>query len=357
MQPSQIGLLRKASETHDDPTLRHILYEALGDVPLLLNTVAYLAYLSAEYPWLGPFLADVGDLWFLSFKRTQPRELVCAFEYDYFVRESEPSWEQSATLGLLGSVVDEALLVNYCGLYGISKRRDTATYGAELFLLMRPYERVETLLRGGETGEMAFDDALLNPPLARVGEWTVFHVKMRRIAFRVLKEVMLISDLYLSQRGEGLMPPLFKALFLYALHLKTQIWHSAANELVFLSDVRADVGRRDTLTDRMHQFFMPPQEFEASLREAALGHTFLLSGGEEAQQEWRRIIVKQVALVESGMPYPNETLFTAMLRDSSADTDHTLRVGDNGLYDFIYRSSPEAQEAFQARVAYPWEQQ
>jgi len=353
------AILHNAVVAEDEITIRTALYDLLEKGPLLIRVHNFLRQEALYSEWLDRLLKQCEDLWFLSFKYTQPREVVCAFEYDYFIRHTEASQERNATVGLLESVIDECLLIRYHGIYGISQRRDTGPYGKDVFLTLRPFQALEGSFTQGETNALPFDDGLLNPPLTRVVEWTSFHVKMRRIAFHILKEVILIMALFLEQQSSPikrrtLLTPLSRALDIYVTHLSTRIWRSASNELVSLADVERDLSHSATeeLAERKHLFFMPPPEFGATLLGQGMEHRFLLTG-DTAETEWRDLIENQVAFVESGWNLMNECLFLDNFLHISSD--RALTVPRTGLYDFIYGGTSDEQHAFHTRVSYMWQ--
>jgi hypothetical protein len=171
-------------------------------------------------------------------------------------------------------------------------------------------------------------------------------VKMRRLAFQVLKEVIRLISLFLDQqpgveRRRALLTKLSDALDLYASYLSTRIWRDTQGALIPLEGVVENLFHTPSLDlrERIILFFMPPPSVNSILFNM-VDH-FLLSSPEE----WRLLIEGELTIVESGLPFP----------DGSLILEDLLQMTSIHSCDFIYNGTPEAQQAFHTRVSYLWQ--
>ncbi len=337
--------IQRAIAEKDDVALARLLFVLRYNTPELVRLHDELTRLSATDEWLvGALRRRLNNIWFIVFKYTQERELVAAYEYDYLVRHSEPSSERSETRALMLEAVDRALQICYYGVYGVVVYRDVELYGAQLFRQMRPQDRVETLLVCRDEDALPFDDALLNPPRHRVKEWTVFHVRMRRLAFLLLRDV--IGHFESLPTGQAL-----RIVLSYADHLKTLIWRDTDDQVVPLEGV-ADQMRllndSPPLTRLIHQFFLPAAEWHDTVAQIALTSDYVLAGS-GATDEWLLLIDRHWQTVQQEIPYAN---FLPFLHTFLAvGNDAECMLPQDGTYDFIYRDTAEYQALFFLRVA------
>lgn len=122
------------------------------------------------------------NIWFILYKNKFPREILCAFEFDYFSQyPSPPSSTSPSGYNSRFLLIDRTLNVNYTTLkapripvkdFLSQKKRD----GNKLCDWLYKENRFVIL-----------NNLLLNP----LGEWTVFHLKMRRLAFLLLRSMII----------------------------------------------------------------------------------------------------------------------------------------------------------------------
>lgn len=328
MQTDYTKAIRSAVDRRDADALAEILFRSRTDTQLLTQVTDELTADARYASWLAAEMnVRLMDIWFIVFKYTQPSELVAAFEFDYFVRHSGHTKKLYSVV--MESVIDEALQIKYFGPYGISEYSRKRIYGQELFLRMRPNDRAESLLAFDADDRLPLDDALLNPPRERLSEWTVFHVKMRRIAFMILRA--LITTLSFDTEPSD---AAFQSLKAYATRLKTLMWHDERGGIVSLEGMTQDLSSSSDTTAlhrRMHAFFMPAEDFVLS-----------------SLLDWHSVINSNLALVNSQIVAPNEAIFIETFYREAADRQ--CLVPSDGTYNFIYRPSAEARQAFFHRV-------
>ena len=328
MQTNYKEAIRSAVDRRDADTLAMILFQAKSNTQLLVPVTDELTAEARYSPWLAAVMNErLMNIWFIAFKYAEPREMVAAFEFDYFVRHSDHT-EMLRTV-VMESIIDETLQIKYFGPYGISEYSGKRLYGQELFLRMRPGDRAESLLAFDVDDTLPLDDALLNPPRERVTEWTVFHVKMRRVAFMILRELIAFTKDLETAGGQ------YQPLMAYATRLKTLMWHDEKRNIVSLESVSQELAAGSdqvALQRRIREFFMPHQD------------SILLVSG----IDWHRIIDSHLTHVNSQITAPNEAIFIETFYREAEDSQ--CRVPNDGTYDFIYQQSTEASQAFFHRV-------
>jgi hypothetical protein len=281
--------------------------------------------------------------WFIAFKYQQPRELLCAYEYDYFARATE-STKRSELLQLLHKAHDEALSLRYFGLYGIVQFADRQAWGVRLFAeLMRPGDRVETLLCAPDDERLSFDDALLNPPLARYAEWTCFHVQMRRTAFLLMQKLLVWLDTFYAALGRvdfTMRGTLIDVAILVARHWRTKMWRDPRGDLVPLAEMQRQ-SAESLATERAVDFLALPDD---ALAEHVAGIPGWISSA-----KWRHMTQDAWELATQALPQSGRRIFlSTVLQDAHLDREC---IAPPGAYDFIYdATSAKSRAAFRARV-------
>jgi hypothetical protein len=163
--PPKEDLFALASTYYDRGDIRNLdtLYQLMSDrVPLFSN------------------------IWFILYKNKFPTEILCAFEFDYFSQYPCPS-STTTTTTRLGSynpqflLIDQTLNINYSTLK--APREPVRVFISEN---KRDGNRICDWLYK-ENQFVILNNLLLNP----IGEWTVFHVKMRRLAFLLLRSIII----------------------------------------------------------------------------------------------------------------------------------------------------------------------
>lgn len=255
--------LERAVNNEDEQGLLAILAGATMDYNpgLLEQLMNQMQQLALYNEWLTRLMAQRLDhCWFIAFKYAQPRELLCVFECDFILRQTKESRERSELMNEMQRAQDEALSLRYSGLYGMAKWADQGLLGPSMMLFIEPGHSVETFMSAPAESRLHFDDALLNPPHSRALEWTYFHVKMRRVAFTLLRYLILDwsrdADRCggLSARNEAL-----ESILAVARHWRTLMWRDAAHRTVALEEIQ-HLPDESFSREAVQSFFAMPEE-------------------------------------------------------------------------------------------------
>lgn len=248
--------------SQDREGLDEFLKRFLRQPRLLKDVIDYLS-LAGENEWLRmeaierPFYW----LWFESYKRLFPREIIAAYEFHHFSlfpvgKEANDKY----------GVVDMVLQINYSNIKGFS----LSNGGVKEFLtdpsLVTMTLEEQLYPRQGEERKSPYGEfALLNPPLETWREWLVFHLRMRQVAFHFLR--WLIERL-----GEDEQEVKYNDLLVYGLSLKRKDWRVSS-----LATVRDRLSQhRETLKEDKILFFLPP-DFSLTEREVAVENLVAIS--------------------------------------------------------------------------------
>lgn len=313
--------MERAVTEGDTETLAALVYEARHSARRMLRLLDQMRQLAHDRPWLARLLRQQGHAWFFVFKQTQPRELLAAYEYDFLARGAET--RRSSLMARLECAVDDALCVRYYGHFGLVQYSARGLYGAALLLALAPHHSVERLLA---LEPLCFDDALLNPPRARLGEWLGFHARMRRAAFLVLRGLLRALD---RDEPEAAQHQSIVLALGYAQELRTRMWRDDEDEPLAL-DQMAPALRRAAGTPA---FAQQCRDFFASARVVA------------AVPDWARLV--DDALQQSATPWADAE---PLLQQWASETE--ARGALDAWYGFVYTGTPEQQAAFQARVTH-----
>lgn len=222
-----------------------VLVRYLTEPLVMKDLIQYLDYCTEISRWLKNELKErpVHYLWFESYKRIFPREILAAHEFATF--SSFPVGKnQSRRYGL----IDLVLHINFSNIKGFSQTNG----GIKEFLQKesQSFER-RLYLTSGEwkwnNGEI-YSFSLLNPPKSEVDKWRTFHIKMREITFHFLIWLVEIND---EER-------LSKEMLQYGKRLSEKEWK--VSSLVTIQDRLMDPENRESMdNDRLH-FFLGDQE-------------------------------------------------------------------------------------------------
>lgn len=156
----------------------------------LLATYRYLesAANASSQIWLKELLQSqsVQDLWFIAYCHQLPEELLCAYEYDFFSRHKSLQFDRVRENDVIYGMIDSVLGINYANEKGPKK----SVTGIEFFKKSSVNERMSDKLWDTTNPLPLFFRPLLRPPLEEVSEWTLFHLKLRRIVFLLISYLL-----------------------------------------------------------------------------------------------------------------------------------------------------------------------
>ncbi len=330
--------MEQAIARQDVGALMALCFQQRGDTRALVQLDHDLRQAALYEPWLQVLLDQrLQHCWFIAFKYQEPRELLTAFEYDDLVRHTPPPEERTPLRRDLEKCVDRALCVRYYGQYGVQLYRARQIYGRQLFEVLPTQHRAESLLGYASADERpAIDDTLLNPTRDRWQEWTCFHLRMRRMAFRMLLRLCG----WLGRGNEAERALCLALAELYGDTLRNRVWRDATTgEIVSLGDALGSVDE-----ERVLDFFAPTDEFWAQARPA---HDFpaLLPDARTWRQETRDAwaqVRREISGAADAAPW------TTLFWDADADSSFVV---DGARYAFIYEpESACSRQAFHQRL-------
>jgi hypothetical protein len=327
---------------HDVAGLYALLLEQAADQSLLIATLRYLQVLPSY--WMKELFSfkaqDDQHLWLRLFMRREPGEVVAALEYDYYAAhhkkyvQDDPGNEALLTIDLL------------LGINFVNKNAPFFTHDDEggavtpisvqQFLVARSLHGSPTLYNQwfdqGRAPSLV-DSAILSVPYNRPQEWTVFHVKMRRIAFWVLCRVA-------AKHGSRAAP----ALARYALLMRNKAWPGTPS-LKELPGVIAQYSA-NTLEQLIYEFFTPddhPLLASSSQEESAAEG--LAMGPFYTEKEWRRLVYDALIKVQQepslDQVRPQELLLEHL---------EQAAVDDDGSLDFMSDDSRDMRSVLYSLV-------
>ena len=318
------------------------------------SVVAFYDYLCVEaqhLPWLVTLLMsrDFQNIWFLCYKTKRAWELLFACEYDYIVRH--PSTAALAHCGPHSLSVQMEREIGTV-FHGISYWEfiRLAAKGATGRDLYGPHT-TQPVRIGDMVSHFKCGDFCLKPAMLP-SQWLVFHVKMRRIAVLLIKEIAAMTTLYYVQ--QGLQPEWVTP----GDNGDVAVYHAGSDGVgaligwlnayaIFLSVAGYNDHTKDVNDyERIKKFFCSSLARE-KIQEIAHDHG--LSGLPLVQpQWWRDTLERLVSRVDAELPFPNDTPFVDHFGPTESERSR-LQI-EPGRYDFMYEPTPEMQQVFHHRV-------
>ena len=374
MDNQQLLLVDALIERAAERELAQMVQRSLDSPALLCALYNHLCDRALYAPWLEQmlygvderFLCRFQDCWFHCFVRTQPGELIAAYEYDYVVRGHHEGGKLRHYS--LEFAVGRALNIKYAyNLLGAPRDHCGADlmceHGGDVRSALR------ALCGPSLTADLPFPDALLNPPRARAAQWTGFHVAMRRTAFHILCALAANFDCYFSslyedgggggggdERDEAApqstMARLEAALMAYATQLRTLVWRDAQDALVPFDAMPAYMRGAASHEVKLLAiaFFLPPRAVCDAIDAAARpGFPFLLAGASGARG-WRDIVRQSVEREDIGAETSDAAAspFCETLCARAAEEEE--RDAGAALFSFCYPRTHDAQLAYHKRI-------
>lgn len=265
--------------------LRLLLKQADGGDPaLMLATVRYLQLLDSH--WLHSVLWE-RDTWLLLYIKREPGDLLALLEYAYFAAHyRQQVYEDPGNASLIA--IDLLLGVNYVNKFSLASRGDSeatpptitqylterSSNGGTMSLYKQWFNHVE--------GPSVVDSCIVGVPYNRPREWTVFHLKMRRIAFWILCRVAsLYGSRVSSQLGR------------YVALLRNKSWRGTPT-LLQLPSVLTQYDANELERD-IYDFFSPP---ENPLVFSVLSGNNGNNEGPYSENDWRSLVYDCILRVE-----------------------------------------------------------
>ena len=291
-------------ETEDVQSLFDMVGGLLEKPAQLVSLYRYLKEM--ENPWLQGVIHSnkFQDIWFLSYQRLFPLEILCAYEYDYFSRYKT---SVGGCNEQLCGLIDFVLHINYANQKGPSP----GVYGREFFLQSNnTQETMENKLYGQNNPDTRFDHLVLVPPRSKPNEWTVFHIRIRRAVF-------LLLNMIIDRHGYGA-GDVATSIGKYVLTLSRKSWFNLT--LKDMSSNLSSLGKQD-LYNRIREFLRPE------------GWNFI------TQEKWEDCVDDVLLRVEKEIPYEDALPFLdCLMKEGTPRT-------------FIYESTPELQQTFYKRIS------
>lgn len=297
--------------SHDRDGLDEFLKRFILQPRLLKDVIDYLSRIENN-EWLKVEMINRPFywLWFESYKRRFPREIVAAYEFHHFSLYPVGK-EKSDRYG----VIDMVLHINFSNIKGFSvDNRGIKEFLTDPSLVATSLEEQLYPKQQQQKKKNSFGEfAVLNPPIHEWREWLVFHLRMRQLAFHFL--LWLIETLGRDGDSDG---KKHQQLLIYGYSLKNKVWRVSS-----LATVRDRLSQyRETIMEDKVLFFVP-LDFSLIERETAVGKLREIS-------TW----------VDSQHPGENEELLLNKLF-FSPDAEREL--------EFLNDYSPEISLAFQNR--------